>query len=299
MNKKVLAIYYSQSGQLGEIIDNFTAPMEAAGTTVEKVRVRLVDEPKFPWTADTFFSVMPNCQLDVPAELQPFELKEKRYDLVVLGYQAWFLSPSIPFNSLMQNESLKAVLKDTPVITATGARNMWLNAFVRVKKLISAAGAKHVGNIALVDKHPNPISFVTIFHWMLHGKKDRYLNIFPPPGVADGDIKNTKVFGETVVPHLQSNNWQGLQDELNSQKAVVLNYNLMVIEGVAGKIFRVWANIISKKKNKLPWIRAFKYYLLIAFFVGAPIVVTIDAILFRFTSPKRIKARKQHFLNLN
>ena len=109
MTKKVLAIYYSQSGQLGEIIDNFTAPIEAAGATVEKVRVRLVNEPNFPWTGDTFFSVMPNCQLDVPAELQPFELKEKKYDLVVLGYQAWFLSPSIPFNSLMQNEELKAV----------------------------------------------------------------------------------------------------------------------------------------------------------------------------------------------
>ena len=299
MNKKVLAIYYSQSGQLGEIIDNFTGPMEALGATVEKVRVRLVDEPSFPWTADTFFSVMPNCQLDVPAELKPFELKETKYDLIVLGYQAWFLSPSIPFNSLMQTQELSAILKNTPVITVTGARNMWLNAFVRVKKLIRAAGANHVGNIALVDKHANPVSFVTIFHWMLHGKKDRYLNIFPPPGVADADIKNTKLFGETVIPHLKDNNWQGLQDELDIQKAVVLNYNLMVIEGVAGKIFRVWANIISKKKNKLPWIRAFKYYLLIAFFVGAPIVVTIDAILFRFTSPKRIKARKQYFLNLN
>ncbi|MEO8884558.1 MAG: hypothetical protein ABI367_00750 [Mucilaginibacter sp.] len=299
MTKKVLAIYYSQSGQLGDIIDNFTAPIEASGATVEKVRVRLANEPNFPWTADTFFSVMPHCQLDVPADLQPFELKEKKYDLVVLGYQAWFLSPSIPFNSFMQNEELRAVLKDTPVITVTGARNMWLNAFVRVKKLLRTAGANHVGNIALVDKHPNPVSFVTIFHWMLHGKKDRYLNIFPPPGVADADIKHTQVFGESVVPHLNTNDWSSLQDELDNQKAVVLNYNLMVIEGVAGKIFRVWANIIAKKKNKLPWIRAFKYYLLIAFFVGAPIVVTIDAILFRFTSPKRIKARKQHFLNLN
>ncbi|MFD2146741.1 hypothetical protein [Mucilaginibacter antarcticus] len=114
---------------------------------------------------------MPDCQLDVPASLLPFELREDKYDLIVLGYQAWFLSPSIPFNSLMQDEKLKVVLKDTPVITATGARNMWLSAFVRVKKLINAAGGKLVGNIALVDTHPNPVSFVTIFHWMLHGKK--------------------------------------------------------------------------------------------------------------------------------
>jgi hypothetical protein len=299
MSKKVLAIYYSQSGQLGEIIDNFTAPLIESGISVEKVRVRLVNEPAFPWTADTFFSVMPDCQLDVPAQLEPFELKETKYDLVILGYQAWFLSPSIPFNSLLQTPELKAVLKNTPTITVTGARNMWLNAFVRVKKLLRAAEANLVGNIALVDTHPNPVSFITIFHWMLHGKKDRYLNIFPPPGVSDADIKHTKVFGESVIPHLEANDWDSLQAELEMNKAVVLNYNLMIIEGTAGKIFKVWANIIAKRKNKLPWIRAYKYYLLIAFFVGAPILITLDAILFRFTSPKRIKAKKQYYLNLN
>ena len=299
MSKRVLAIYYSQSGQLGEIIDNFTQPLIDAGIDVEKVRVRLFNEPNFPWTADTFFSVMPNCQLDVPAQLQPFELKEQKYDLVILGYQAWFLSPSIPFNSLMQTEQMKAVVKDIPVITVTGARNMWLSAFVRVKKLLHAAEAKIVGNIALVDTHPNPVSFVTIFHWMLHGKKDSYLNIFPPPGVSDADIKHTKVFGESVIPHLMNNNWDGLQAELDANKAAVLNYNLMVIESTASKIFKAWAKFISKRKNKLPWIRAYKYYLLIAFFVGAPILITLDAILFRFTSPKRIKAKKQYYLNLN
>ena len=301
MHKKVLAIYYTQSGQLGEIIDNLTAPLVEAGTSVsvEKVQVKLAKDYPFPWTADRFFSVMPDCVLDVPAELEPFELKESAYDLVILGYQAWFLSPSIPFNSLLQHPVLKAILKNTPVITATGARNMWLNAFVRVKKLIRATDAKLVGNIALVDTHPNPVSFVTIFHWMLHGKKDRYLNIFPPPGVSAADIAHTKVFGESVLTHLETGNWNGLQDELDDKKAVVLNYNLMIIESVAGKIFSAWANFISKRKNKSPWLKLFKYYLLIAFFVGAPIVLTIDAIFFRFFSPKRIRAKKQYYLNLN
>lgn len=299
MAKKVLAIYYSQSGQLGEIIDNLTAPLSDAGISVEKVRVQMVNEYAFPWTADRFFSVMPDCQLDVPVEVAPYELKEEKYDLIILGYQAWFLSPSIPFNSLMQTPQLKAVLKNTPVITVTGARNMWLNAFVRVKKLIKAANANHAGNIALVDTHANPVSFITIFHWMLHGKKDRYLNIFPPPGVQEVDIKHTVEFGKVIIPHLQNNNWETLQGELVKEGAVKLNYNLMVIEGVAGKIFAFWARLISRKKNKIPWIRAFKYYLLVAFFVGAPIVVTIDGILFRFFAPKRIRAKKQYYLNLN
>jgi hypothetical protein len=299
MSKKVLAIYYTQSGQLGEIIDHFTAPLIDAGISVEKVSINLSSNYAFPWTADRFFSVMPDCVLDVPAALAPFELKETSYDLVILGYQAWFLSPSIPFNSLLRDPVLQKVLQNTPVITITGARNMWLNAFVRVKKLIHATGAELVGNIALVDTHPNPVSFVTIFHWMLHGKKDRYLNVFPPPGVSDADIKHTGVFGEHVLQHLNSNNWDGLQDELVSDGAVKLNYNLMIIETVAGKIFAFWAKLIIKKKNRKPWLKAFKYYLLIAFFIGAPIMLTIDAVVFRFFSPKRIQKKKQHYLSLN
>jgi len=297
--KKVLAIYYSQSGQLAEIIDQFVSPLAEAGASVEKISVQLKTTYAFPWTGNGFFSVMPDCVLDVPAEIEPITFKDKAYDLIVLGYQAWFLSPSIPFNSFMQNPELKKLLKDTPVVTLTGARNMWLNAFVRVKKLIKKTGANHVGNIALVDTHPNPVSFITIFHWMLHGKKDRYLNIFPPPGVSDADIKHTRTFGEIAIPHLENNNWDTLQDEMVKEGAVKLNYNLMVIEGTAGKIFAFWAKLIAKKRNKLPWIKAFKYYLLVAFFVGAPIVITIDGILFRFFAPKRIRAKKQYYLNLN
>lgn len=299
MSKKVLAIYYTQSGQLGEIVDHLIAPLMEAGVSVEKVNIRLSKNYEFPWTIDHFFSVMPDCVLAVPAELAPFEMKEKKYDLVILGYQAWFLSPSIPFNSLLQHPGFISVLNNTPVITITGARNMWLNAFVKVKKLIHAAGASIVGNIALVDTHANPISFVTIFHWMLHGKKDRYLKIFPPPGVSDADIRHTGVFGERVLEHLNSNEWEGLQDGMVLDGAVRVKYNLMLIETVAGKMFAIWANFIVKRKNRAAWLKAFKYYLLIAFFIGAPIMVTIDAIFIRPFSPGRVKAKKQYYLNLN
>jgi len=299
MNKKALAIYYTQSGQLGQIIDHLTSPLLEAGISVEQVRINLVKNYAFPWTADSFFSVMPDCVLDVPAEIAPYQLKEKEYDLIILGYQAWFLSPSIPFNSLLHHPGLMEVLKNTPVITVTGARNMWLNAFVRVKKLIHAAGAKLVGNIALIDKHINLVSFITIFHWMLHGKKDSYLNIFPPPGVSDADIKHARIFGERILTHLNSRMWDGLQKELVIEGAVKLNYNLMLIESVAGKIFAVWANFIVKRKNRTAWLRVFKYYLVIALLLGAPILITLDAIFIRIFSSKSIKAKKQYYLNLN
>lgn len=101
MSKKVLVIYYSQSGQLSEIVENFTQPLIEAGNTIENVRIELSHAYPFPWTGETFFSVMPDCVLHIPAQLKPFQLKEKSYDLVIFGYQAWFLSPSIPFNSIL------------------------------------------------------------------------------------------------------------------------------------------------------------------------------------------------------
>ncbi|WP_426670206.1 hypothetical protein ACPPVU_02960 [Mucilaginibacter sp. McL0603] len=298
MDKKVLAIYYTQSGQMGEIINSFTAPIAEAGAIVEKVVIKPVAEYTFPWTGNRFFAVMPDCVLSVPTELQPFVLKEKKYDLIILGYQPWFLSPSIPSNSLLNHTAFKAVLKDTPVITISAGRNMWLNAYDRIRKSLKDAGANLAGNIALVDKHPNPVSFITIFYWMLTGKKERYLNVFPKPGVAEEDIRNTKVFGTIIAPHLFTGQWDGLQHELLDQKSVVVKYPLMFIEGKAKFIFAAWAKFIAKRKNKAPWISAFKYYLFVALFIGAPVLLILDAIFIRPFSSKRIKAKKQNYLQV-
>ena len=294
MNKKVLAIYFSQSGQLGEIIDNLTLPISTPGVTVEKVVVQTVIPYPFPWKGNTFFEVMPHCVLSVPTQLVPFTLKEDKYDLVILGYQAWFLSPSIPFNSILNTPSVRAVLKDTPVVMITGARNMWITAFEKSKKILAGTGAKLSGHIALVDKHANFISFVTIFYWMLMGKKGRFLNIFPKPGVSDEDIAGAKDFGEIVSRHLSNGDWEGLQPALVSKKAVVIKYSLMFIESKASRIFSIWANIIVKKKNRGFWLNLYKYYLIIALFVAAPIILTVDAIFFKPFSGRKIQARKQY-----
>ncbi|MBU9935665.1 MAG: hypothetical protein KTQ13_03360 [Ferruginibacter sp.] len=295
MAKKILVIYYSQSGQLKDITDSLTAPLLEAGNSVEKVRINVANDYPFPWTGKAFFAVMPDCVLEVPAALKDFELKENKYDLVILGYQAWFLSPSIPVNSILLHPKVKAVIKDTPVVAITGARNMWISAMERIKAILKSSGARLVGHIALVDKHHNFISFITIFYWMFKGKKGRWLNLFPKPGVADEDIAGTATYGATIQKYLARENWDGLQDELLHQKAVVVKYNLMFIESKAKRIFGIWANIIAKKKKKTAWLVAFKYYLLIALFIAAPVILTVDAIFFKPFLSGRIHKQKQKY----
>ena len=299
MSKKVLIIYYSQSGQLEEILQEFCKPLLVCGHKVETIRVHPQDPYPFPWTGNSFFSVMPNCVHGITTPLQAFSLGETKYDLVVLGYQAWFLSPSIPSNSILQDPSVRSVLKNTPVITITGARNMWISALEVIKISLKDIDAKLVGNIALVDKHSNLISFITIFYWMLTGRKDRFLNLFPSPGVAREDILNTGRYGSICENYLKKGVWDGLQEELLANGAVTIKYNLMFIESKARRIFKIWANFISKRKNRVFWLKVYKYYLMIALFVAAPIILTIDALFFKPFLAKRIAKQKLYYSGVN
>lgn len=298
MSKKVLVIYYSQSGQLADIVDNFTKPLLASGATVEVVRIKPQNDYEFPWTSDRFFDTMPESVFAKPVPLQPIQLKESKYDLIVFGYQPWFLSLSIPANSAILHPAIQAVLKDTPVLTIIAARNMWLNAQEKLKVVLKQAEAKLVGNIALVDRHHNLVSVVTILYWMMTGKRDKYLGVFPKPGVSDKDIQHVSVFGETVAQHLRSGDFTNLQRELVNEKAVEIKPDLLFVEERAGRLFMIWANLVTKRNNRTLWLRIYKWYLLVALFLVAPIVLAINALLFRPFFTKSINRKKLYYSGL-
>lgn len=296
MQKKILAVYYTQSGQLKQILDNFLQPFISAGHEVEFLNIQTVKKFPFPWSIPAFFDTVPESVNMVPDALEPWQTQHNHYDMVVLGWQPWNLSPSIPFSSLMQDEKFKALIRDTPVITISGCRNMWINAMEKNKKLIYDARAKHVGNIALVDRNPNHLSYFTIFHWLGTGEKTRKWGVFPKPGVADEDIKNASAFGETVKDALEMGDWNGLQPRLVEQKAVDVKYNLMFIERKAGKIFKKWVQIINKNPKKRKQILIlYKYYLDIALLVASPIILFVDLICFKPFSKKRNKRLVEYY----
>jgi hypothetical protein len=155
-----------------------------------------------------------------------------------------------------------------------------------------------VGNIALIDRHPNHISFVTIFHWLLGGKKDRYLKIFPYPGVSAADIRRAGDFGSSMLSRLNGDDWEGLQDDLIRQGAVVTRYSLWLLESKAVPTYVVWAGFIQRRKKRKAWLAVFRYYLLFSLFVAAPIMLLVDAALIRPFFPKRIEKKRQYYLSL-
>ena len=114
MSRKILVVYFSQSGQLQQIVENFAAPLSEAGHSVEFVPVRMKSSFPFPWKSKSFFNAMPESVLGIPAEVETPPFKEGKYDLVVLAYQPWFLAPSIPSNSVLHNKEFQKSINIKP-----------------------------------------------------------------------------------------------------------------------------------------------------------------------------------------
>ena len=269
--KRVLVVYYTQSGQLKEIIDSVLSPLTEV--TIDFLPIDTAEPFPFPWTDEAFFGAFPESYLQIPQPLKPFQLAHTDYDLVILGYQVWYLSPSIPFNSFLQSEAGKQLLQGKPVITVSGTRNMWVMAQQKVKKLLTECGAHLVGNIALTDRHHNHISVITIVQWLFSGDKNkRYLGVFPKAGVADKDIQGASVYGTLIAPHLQTGDYTGLQQAIVAHGGVHYKRFLLSAEKKGNRLFGIWAKMIYGSKKRKFLLKCFRIYLYIAIWVLMPIV---------------------------
>jgi len=282
--KNVLVVYYSQSGQLLEIAKNVTENLEnSQEVNLTYYEIKLKENFPFPWTKDEFYDAFPETFLQIPSELTDLDnpILKQKYDLVILAYQVWYLSPAIPINSFLKNDVAKELLKDTPVITLIGARNMWIQAQEKIKRLLVSNNANLVGHIALVDRHINHISVITIVHWMFNGDKNkRFLGFFPKPGVSQKDIDESVKFSSVVLNHLIQNEYDDLQNNLLDIGAVKIKSFLVLVDKRANLIFNKWANFIHSKgrakgAERRSLVMMFSRYLMFAIWFIAPIVFVL------------------------
>ena len=273
--KRILVIYYTQSGQLKEIADNFVAPFQKQGIPVDFYEIQMETPYPFPWTNESFFWAFPESFLELPQPIKamPPDIETQEYDLVVLAYQVWYLSPSIPVTSFLKSEQARVLLEGKPVVTLSGTRNMWIKAQEKVRNMLVKKGARIVANIALTDRHYNHISVLTIVHWLFTGKKDKYLGIFPLPGVSQKDITNATQYGELVLNHSQKGEYQqSLQKEIVAQGGVQVKPFLLSAEKKANRLFGIWARAIYQSPRRKFLLKCFHAYLYFAIWILMPIV---------------------------
>ncbi len=299
--KKILVIYNTQTGQLKNILDHILMDIQDKAM-VYFAEIRLKKPFLFPWTSDAFFDVMPESVLAVPQEIEPLpQLKNKDYDLVIYGYQPWFLSQSVPSNSFFRSE-WKDVLKGKPVVTVLACRNMWLRAQESVKKELKGLGADHVGHIVFQDGHGNLVSLLTTLRWFFKGQKERSKRL-PEAGVVQKDIEHAKVFGPIILQHLENDLTGVMQKGLLQQSAVYINPALILLERRGASQFPVWAKRARAKGEpgdpaRKPVLKKFKQLLLISIFVLSP-VTSAGATLISFLRKKNLQKQADYFKSVN
>jgi len=242
---RIGVIYYSQSGQLRHILDLITRSFSAE-VIVDFIEIKPLQPFPFPWTTWEFFDKMPEAvRLEgIPVEVINYDASV-RYDLILLGYQPWFLSPSLPITGFFSHPVAKLILKDTKVITVVGARNMWLNAQEKVKSGLINLGAHLVGNMTFIDTTSNILSTITILRWAFTGKKEA-TKWLPQAGIQPSELNKAPLFGQLINQAIHTDQWSGFQAKLTATGGVAINPQLILLEQTGIKRFRVWADAIKK-----------------------------------------------------
>ncbi|GAL87024.1 hypothetical protein MYP_4254 [Sporocytophaga myxococcoides] len=278
--KKVLVLWYSQTGQLTAVVKSVCSGMNKKDVEFTFEQLQPENDYNFPWSADEFLDVFPETVHQEGIKMKSLQVQNSDFDLIIFGYQPWYLSPSLPACSFLQSEEAKRILNGKPVITVIACRNMWISGQEKAKAYIKAAGGNLVGNIALFDKSHNLVSLVTIIGWLMKGKKSSYWGFLPASGVSEADIRGASAYGEIIYKYLSGNQLENLQDSLVKAGAVEIKQPLMTMEMTGSKIFKIWAKAISKlgrsgNPKRKAALSFFLYYLIFVIIIGTPIMFVI------------------------
>jgi hypothetical protein len=296
----VLAVSYSQTGQLSRIADNFLTPLRGtSAVTLHVESLRPVHDYPFPWPFLRFFDTFPETvHADAP-QLQPLTLSgDEDFDLVIIFYQVWFLAPSLPITAFLQNPLAKKLLKGKPVITVIGCRNMWLMAQEKMKRMLDECGARLLDNVVLVDPSPTMASLLTTPLWLLSGKRD-YFKTLPPAGVDEASITATRRFGLALRDALHNNDERGNAPLLCGLKAVDANPRLLVSEKAGTRSFYVWGKLLRAvgkpgALHRYPVVVLYVIFLITLILTVVPVSLFIQWLL-RPLMQQRLAALKLRF----
>ncbi|MDF2447845.1 MAG: dialkylresorcinol condensing enzyme DarA [Bacteroidota bacterium] len=281
--KNVLVIYYSQTGQAKLALDAVLRPFEEnQNYHVHRVLIQPKIAFPFPWSYTQFFDVFPETVQGIPCELHPLEIDlSMQYDLIFIAYQPWFLSVCVPISSFLQLPQTKKLLEGKPVVTVINCRNMWLGAQEKMKKHLNALNAKLVGNITFVDHSSNLISLITVLAFVLNGKKEKFMGIFPKYGVTQKDVDRAPEYGKIIMRHFEKGDLENIQPTLNASGGLNIRGNLLLMEGRGRVLFPLYANYISKKgtqgsAQRKTRVRIFGIVLPTAILILSPIITIIS-----------------------
>lgn len=300
--KKVLVLYYSQTGQLSEIIHTFTYPLDnTPDITLFYQPIEPVTPFPFPWPKLKFFDVFPESVYMDGCAIKPLSdnIMKEEYDLVILAYTVWFLSPSLPISGFL-NSQYADILRNKPVITVIACRNMWLMAQEKIKQRLNILGARLLDNVVFIDQGGNIATFITTPRWMWTGKKNAVFGL-PQAGVSTQDIKEASRFGQALVDALANNREKETSPLLSGLAAVNVDNKLIATEKVAHRSFLIWGKLIKRfgktgDPMRIPALMLYFIFLLTLIVTVVPVNMLLKPVFYALNKEKT--EQEKHYFEL-
>jgi hypothetical protein len=266
LRHRAVVYLYTQTGQLREVAQALTAPLEARGWDIRWGDVRPRDAFPFPWPIRRFFGVFPQA-VDPQALVELVEpaggFDTAADELVILAYQVWYLAPSLPIRSLLKTHP--EAVRGRTVVSLIACRNMWYSAAIEASGLLRSAGARRVDVVAATDTRGSSTTLVTTLRWLLTGKRAPFL-WFGRAGVGDDELTRVAAVGGCIA-----------ESRPCPQDAAPVVPALAAADVLAGKAFRKWGATVRSMRRFGPVAHAaslitFVLSLGIAIVIGLPLL---------------------------
>jgi len=298
--KKVLVLYYSQTGQLKSVLDSFISKLPDEEIQVDIKEIKPKKPYPFPWPFYTFFDEFPESVFMDGCEIEEIEGLDESYDLIILGYTVWYMAPSIPITAFLNSQQAKGLFKDKPVVTVIACRDMWVLAQEKMKDMLQKLDARLLDNVALTDQGGEVLSLITLPTYMLTGDK-KYFSFLPSAGIKEEDIKKCDRFGERLNKALKEDREKSTKPMLQNLGAVEVNAKLIATEKIATRSFRVWSRLIKLAGKKYSFgrkvvISIYVVFLILLLLTVVPLNIITRKILNLFQKEKLRKMEEYYEL---
>jgi hypothetical protein len=268
LRSRAVVYLYTQTGQLREVTEALTAPLDARGWDIRWVDVRPRDAFPFPWPIRRFFGVFAQA-VDPDALVELVEpdggFVTAADELVILAYQVWYLAPSLPIRTLLKAHP--EAVRGRDVVSVIACRNMWYSAVVEVSGLLRTAGARRVDVVAATDTRRSSTTLVTTLRWLLMGKREPFLWL-ARAGVGGDELSRVGEVGQRIA-----------ESRPCPHDAAPVAPALAAADLLAGRVFRRWGRLVRSAHRTGSAVYAVS---LVAFVLGltAAIVVGLPLVAF-------------------
>lgn len=205
---QILALYYSFTQQTAGVMQEVADALTRAGHTVTLERLELVEPYPFPAPFGMLQLLLKQAlegRWPVVA-LRPLKADVTHpYDLVIIGYQAWYLTPSVPVHSFLKGHEA-SILRGKPVIGLITCRAMYGRATNLFREWVELAGGRVVEQRVWVDQDSRPTNMVSLIHMLKEGHNPvsgPLRRALKPFGVGEAGFARARSYGEALAARLR------------------------------------------------------------------------------------------------